>query len=490
MLFNSYVFLLVFLPVCVLGFRAAMRHGGIQLSLSWLLVCSLFFYGWWNPAYVLLLLASIAGNFAAASALRRVSGRARSALLAGGIAANLALLGYFKYAGFLARTLAPVFGNDGSGWDLVLPLGISFFTFQQIAYLVDTSRGTSAAHGLFPYTLFITFFPHLIAGPITHHGELISQLDARTRERARSGDFSLGLAILVVGLVKKVVVADSVARYATPTFAAVDLGASPSFAEAWIAALAYTLQLYFDFSGYSDMAIGLALLFGVRLPANFDSPYQAVSIVDFWRRWHMTLSRFLRQYLYVPLGGNRRGSARRYVHLMITMLLGGLWHGAGWTFVAWGGLHGALLVVNHAWRALRERLGVAAAAEGSWRLTGGRALTFVCVVGAWVLFRAETWDGARRMLGAMAGQNGFELATSFEGWRALRLIAPLLLVVWLAPNTQQIFAGGKPVLDPQPAPARLLRWRPTPLGACGLAIAAVLVLLGISSATEFLYYQF
>jgi len=490
MLFNSYVFLLIFLPVCVLGFRAAMRQGGVQLSLSWLLACSLFFYGWWDPRYVLLLLASIGANFAAAQLLRRASGRPRKALLAAGIAGNLGLLGYFKYAGFFARTLAPVLGTDGSGWDLVLPLGISFFTFQQIAYLVDTSRGNTPARGLFPYALFITFFPHLIAGPITHHGELMPQLDARTRERARAADFSLGLAILVVGLVKKVILADSVARYASPTFAAAELGASPSFAEGWLAALAYTLQLYFDFSGYSDMAIGLALLFGVRLPANFDSPYKAVSIVDFWRRWHITLSRFLREYLYIPLGGNRRGPVRRYAYLMITMLLGGLWHGAGWTFVAWGGLHGAMLVTNHAWRALRHRLGVAAAAPGSWRLAAGRALTFVCVVAAWVLFRSHSWDGATRILGAMAGQNGFELADSFETSRALRLIAPLLLVVWLAPNTQQIFASGKPVLDPQPAPARLLLWRPTPLGASGLAIVAVLVLLGISSASEFLYYQF
>jgi D-alanyl-lipoteichoic acid acyltransferase DltB (MBOAT superfamily) len=215
-----------------------------------------------------------------------------------------------------------------------------------------------------------------------------------------------------------------------------------------------------------------------------------VSIVDFWRRWHMTLSRFLRVYLYIPLGGNRRGPARRYVYLLITMLLGGLWHGAGWTFVAWGGLHGALLVVNHAWRALRERLGIAAAATGSWRRVAGGGLTFVCVVAAWVLFRAQTWDGATRILGAMAGQNGFELATSFDRSRALRLIAPLLLVVWLAPNTQQVFANFEPVLGPRPVVARYLRWRPTPLGACGLAIVAVLVLLGISSASEFLYYQF
>ncbi len=489
MLFNSYVFTLCFLPVTLLGFRVAQRVG-VAAGIGWLVACSLFFYGWWNPPYVLLLAGSIAANYAFGEGLRRTTGRGRTALLAAGIAGNLGLLGYYKYAGFFARTAADLLGRPAPHLETFLPLGISFFTFTQIAYLVDTVRQATTPGGPLRYTLFVTFFPHLIAGPIVHHRELMPQLETRLRGRVPVADVSVGMAIFVVGLFKKVMLADTLAQYVGPSFAAADAGVTPPFAEAWVAALAYTLQLYFDFSGYSDMAIGLSCMFGVRMPVNFDSPYQAASIADFWRRWHMTLSRFLRDYLYIPLGGNRRGPALRYVNLMITMLLGGLWHGAGWTFVAWGGLHGALLVLNHGWRSLRRAAGLADPEPGGWRWIGGRALTFVAVVVAWVLFRAQSLEGAGRLLTAMSGLRGFELAASFELRDALLLVLPLLLLVWTAPNTQELFAEYRPALYGPTEPPGRLRWSPTPLAAGALALAALVTLLHLSRPSEFLYYQF
>jgi D-alanyl-lipoteichoic acid acyltransferase DltB (MBOAT superfamily) len=489
-LFNSYVFILVFLPVTLLGFFTAQARGSARAGLVWLVACSLFFYGWWSPPYLLLLGASIAVNHALGLALLRSSGTRQRWLLIGGIAGNLALLAYYKYAAFLLESAAALLGAERSAEPGFLPLGISFFTFTQIVYLVDTVQGKTRPGGALGYTLFVTFFPHLIAGPIVHHRELMPQLESRLRERTPLADLAAGLAIFAAGLFKKVMLADPLVEYVTGPFAAADAGVAPSFGAAWIAALAYTLQLYFDFSGYSDMAIGLSCMFGVRLPLNFDSPYKASSIVDFWRRWHVTLSRMLRDYLYIPLGGNRHGAVRRHVNLMITMLLGGLWHGAGWTFVAWGGLHGALLVINHLWRALRARLGLVAGEPGSARWLGGRAATFVCVVAAWVLFRAHSLEGAGRILASMAGLNGFSLEAAFEIERALRLIAPLLLVVWLAPHTQEIFADARPVYGAQPEPARLLRWRPTFASACAAALVAAWTLLHLSRASEFLYYQF
>ncbi len=356
--FSSYVFIFLFAPLAI-GLFFLIAHRSRRLAAGWLLLASLFFYGWWNPVYVPLLLLSITFNYVIGAAL---ANSGRRALLAFGIAANLALLGYYKYAGLFAGTLDDAFGAGFGDLDIVLPLGISFFTFTQIAFLVDARRGGARAYDPVHYGLFVTYFPHLIAGPLYHHKEIVPQFARAEFYKPALDNMAVGASIFAIGLFKKLVLADSIGLFATEIFESAAGGPEPALLEAWGGALAFGLQIYFDFSGYSDMAIGVSRMLGVRLPINFHSPYKAASIIDFWRRWHMTLSRFLRHYLYIPLGGNRKGGARRYANLMIVMLLGGLWHGAGWTFALWGGLHGLYLMVNHGWRAV---MGAAAGASGT-----------------------------------------------------------------------------------------------------------------------------
>lgn len=326
MLFHSNVFLFLFLPIALLGFYGLHQTGRRYLPLTWLLVVSLVFYGWWNPSYLPLIALTVVFNVLVGHGLHRTRSRA---LLIGGITANLALLGYFKYAWFIASNTLPASMLDPSWASLALPLGISFYTFQQIAYLVDVYRGETFERGFTSYALFVCFFPQLIAGPIVHHREMLPQFKRSDIGTVRWERFAIGLTILSVGLFKKVVLADGLAPLANTLFDTAAAGTSLRFFEAWMAATTYGLQLYFDFSGYSDMAVGIAYMFGIKLPINFLSPYKAAGFIEFWRRWHRTLSRFLRDYVYVPLGGNRRGQTRRYTNLMITMLLGGLWHGAG-----------------------------------------------------------------------------------------------------------------------------------------------------------------
>ena len=396
MLFSSYTFLFQFLPATVLAFAAARRHSP-RAGILVLAGASLFFYGAWQPVYLLLLLTSVAINFGLG--LRMEDPLRRRATGTFGVVLNLALLCYFKYTNFILDSLNALTGAPLPFVNIILPLGISFFTFQQIAYLVDVMRGAKVERDIVSYTLFVSFFPHLIAGPLVHHAEMIPQF-----KRGRTGRSSVlaarGLAIFAAGLFKKVVIADNLAQFVSPVFTHLDAGGAVTTPWAWLATLAYTLQIYFDFSGYSDMAVGLALLFGIRLPVNFRSPYKATSIVDFWRRWHITLSRFLRDYLYIPLGGNRLGEPRRYLNLIVTMLLGGLWHGAGWTYLAWGGLHGAYLAVNHFWQRLTH--GTRASSAALTKLAGW-VVTFAAVVVAWVFFRAATFAGAWRMIRAMVG---------------------------------------------------------------------------------------
>jgi len=359
MLFNSEIFLFVFLPIVLIGFYAIGAQGHHRVAISWLVASSLFFYGWWNPAYLGLIIGSILFNYTFGMILSRQGMVQRNKwwLLFFGVGFNLTLLGYFKYANFFVDNINVLTGANFHLEQIILPLAISFFTFQQITYLVDAYSGKTREYNFLHYILFVTFFPQLIAGPIVHHREMLPQFAKDTLYKLNHSNLAIGFAILLIGLFKKVVLADGVAPFATPVFAAADSGVEISFFEAWSGALAYTFQLYFDFSGYTDMAIGVARMFNVRLPLNFNSPYKSLSIVDFWRRWHMTLSAFLRDYLYIPLGGSRKGMPRRYINLMTTMLLGGLWHGAGWTFVVWGFLHGFYLVVNHAWTSFRTSLG-------------------------------------------------------------------------------------------------------------------------------------
>ncbi|MHA1113855.1 MAG: MBOAT family O-acyltransferase, partial [Alphaproteobacteria bacterium] len=376
MLFHSQFFLLVFLPLCVGGYYVVARSRAGRGW--WLIAASLLFYGYWDLRLLPLLVGSVCVNWLFARFLGL--SRRKTTLLAG-VALNLAVLGLFKYADFFGGSLTALTGATYRPWGIVLPLGISFFTFQQISYLVDLRKGTAPVYGFRDYALYVSFFPQLIAGPIVRHGELIFQFEADPRRAGLDERVLRGLGLLAIGLGKKLFIADGLARIATPLFDGAADGRLLTFAEGWVAAAAYTFQLYFDFSGYSDMAIGLALMFGFVLPFNFNAPYKSASIREFWRRWHMTLSRFLRDYLYIALGGNRRGRGLQMAFLMATMLLGGLWHGAGWTFVAWGGLHGLGLMVNHVW----SRAGLRMPALSGW------VLTFLFVMVGWVLFRAESF---------------------------------------------------------------------------------------------------
>jgi alginate O-acetyltransferase complex protein AlgI len=433
-LFSSPQFLFAFLPAVIVGAVVTAKLGGKAMAFVWLIAASLFFYAWWNPLYLLLLCASVAGNYLFGRELTRTPS---SGLLFVGVTFNLGLIAYFKYAQFLVDAVNNLSGAGFRSGDIVLPLAISFFTFQQIAYLIDVYQGKVRDTDFVHYCLFVTFFPQLIAGPIVHHSEVIPQFLRSAVLRISRANLLAGLTIFVIGLYKKVVIADGVAVYADSLFSA---AGAPTFFEAWGGVLAYTFQIYFDFSGYSDMAIGLARVFGVALPINFNSPYKAVSIIDFWRRWHMTLSRFLKDYLYIPLGGSRQGHPRRYVNVMITMLLGGLWHGAAWTFVFWGGLHGVYLVINRAWQVLSARLGRDPARSSPWDRGLSRLLTFLAVVVGWVFFRAETWDRAVTILESMAGLHGVVLTPRlFDSLGDLGL-GPLLVEVGLV-------AGRTPLLD-------------------------------------------
>ena len=456
MLFNSYAFIFFYLPVVLIGFFRLARISHAYAA-GWLALSSLFFYGYWNPAYIGLLLSSILCNYAFGTwiaknrtedqGLRIQRREASKKLLIVAISANLLLLGYYKYAHFFIGNLNGIAGTHWNIGSIILPLGISFFTFTQIAYLVDTYQGRVKEYNFIHYVLFVTYFPHLIAGPILHHKEMMPQFAHSSSYKIDWEHVANGLMLFTLGLCKKTLLADALAPYANGVFGGVESGILPTTYEAWAGALAYTLQLYFDFSGYTDMALGIALLFNIKLPINFDSPYKATSIIDFWRRWHMTLSRFLRDYLYIPLGGNRKGRVRRYANLMITMLLGGLWHGAGWTFVAWGALHGIYLAINNLWRDATAGKILLPGRIGS--LTGG-ALTFIAVVAAWVVFRSSDIAQARTMLEAMFGIHArpisFDavlhgqllLATDLSGRDLIKILFLSLAWVWLLPNSSRL----------------------------------------------------
>jgi alginate O-acetyltransferase complex protein AlgI len=443
MLFNSSVFVFAFLPVTLIGFFLIGSQGWRRAAMAWLVLASMFFYGWFRWQYLLLFAVLVLFNYyyGVKLALERRRGRASRASLAVGLAVNLLVLAYFKYANFFIANTNWAFGSHFSLLNIVLPLGISFFTFQKIAYLVDAYRGEAEEYSLLDFSLFVMFFPQLIAGPIVHHKEMIPQFRRPAILRPSAADLATGLTLFTIGLVKKIIIADTVVGWSDPVFAAARAGGVLPMAEAWTGAIAFSFQIYFDFSGYTDMALGLALMIGIRLPLNFNSPYKATGIIDFWRRWHMTLSRFLRDYVYFPLGGNRRGKPRRYLNLMATMLLGGLWHGAAWTFVAWGGLHGLYLIVNHAWRALRGAREDAGVVE-AWAC---RIVTFLAVVVAWVFFRAEGFRAAFRMVGGMIGMNG--IATSGQAPSHLAELLILLVMVWMLPNSQELLARFRPTLS-------------------------------------------
>ena len=515
MLFNSYEFLLLFLPASLTGYFLLGRLGNIY-GAGWLALCSIFFYAWWDYRYIPLLLTSIIGNYFVGCivAARPATAKAKR-LLIGAVGANLALLAYYKYADFFILSTNQMLGGALPLLNIVLPIGISFFTFTQIAFLVDAYEGKAKELRFTYYALFVTYFPHLIAGPVLHHKEMMPQFDVGRNYRPNLENFQVGVTIFIIGLCKKVLLADSLAGFASPVFSA---GSSPGLFVAWGGVLAYSFQLYFDFSGYSDMAIGISRLFGVKLPLNFNSPYKAANITDFWRRWHMTLSRFLRDYLYIPLGGNRHGPFRREVNLLVTMLLGGLWHGAGLNFVIWGGLHGFFLMINHLWQDALARIG--------WDRGGrmgtvlGVVLTFFVVNIAWVFFRAPDVSTALNVLKGMFGVHGAAVPEALLARMAiLRPLATSLhiggflgggsafvmnftwvlvgaIIAFCLPNTQELMRRFEPALPDsrlaeKPTFALFpLSWRPNTAWAISIGLAGAACLLSLTRPTEFLYFQF
>ncbi|MFW2378358.1 MBOAT family O-acyltransferase [Aliarcobacter butzleri] len=390
MLFNSYEFIFIFLPVMFVIYFYLNSKRLILGAKIWLVVGSLFFYSYWNVIYLPLILLSIFVNYGVGLSLVnhekiRISSKT---ILSFGIVFNLGLLGYFKYTDFFLDNFNGIFGTNIPLPHIILPLGISFFTFTQIAFLVDAYKQEAKEYSLINYMLFVTYFPHLLAGPILHHKEMMPQFASKYNWVKNYRNIALGLFIFSIGLFKKVVIADTFAVWANAGF---DTATTLNLIEAWATSLSYTFQLYFDFSGYTDMAIGISLMFNIKLPINFNSPYKALSIQDFWRRWHMTLSRFLRDYLYIPLGGNRKGNVRTYVNLITTFLLGGLWHGAGWTFIIWGLLHGIALAIHRFWQSLGFRMNKILA----WFIT----FNFINIT--WIFFRAKDFESAMKVLGSM-----------------------------------------------------------------------------------------
>ena len=520
MLFNSFEFIFAFLPITFLLVWYATRNYSLHAAITVLVVCSLFFYAWWNPAYLLIILFSMVVNYFLGRALGKYKNRLTLTL---GVSGNLLALGYFKYTDFIIGNVNTLFDLDMPLANVMLPLAISFFTFQQIAYLVDSYRGETIENNFLDYTLFITFFPQLIAGPIVHHKEMLPQFSG-SKQLLTKQNFAIGISIFAIGLFKKAVIADGIAAYATPAFAEVDSGNSLDLLAAWSGALAYTFQLYFDFSGYSDMAIGLARLFGIILPLNFYSPYKSTNIAEFWRRWHMTLSRFLRDYVYFSLGGNRGSKIARYRNLLATMLLGGIWHGAGWNFLIWGGLHGCYLVICHSFRDssmfIQQYI-----PTGLYRFLAW-LITFIAVVIGWVFFRATTFEGSMLMLEGMAGVHGISIpqgiflrldstmqnmltaaniVTNTNGAvyfiKVWSWILVLLTTVLVLPNTQDLFSKYQGSLSslsylkqhsfwPLFSWVQQRNWQQNSLWAAIIAVAFGFGVLTLSQVSEFLYFQF
>jgi alginate O-acetyltransferase complex protein AlgI len=538
LLFNSYVFLYAFLPLSLAGYFLCARFGRVRAAL-WLVAVSFLFYGWWNPAYVPLLAISIGANYLLSLSIAATERRPRlqSWVLALGITANLGALCYYKYLAWLIGLLDTAAGLRVGVPGIVLPLGISFFTFTQVGYLIDCKQDAAKDRGFLDYLVFVTFFPHLIAGPILHNGEMMPQFGAPATYRFSGENFSVGLGTFVVGLMKKCLLADPIGAVVPAGFA--HPAELPLFA-AWHVALAYSLQLYFDFSGYSDMAIGLARMFNVRFPVNFNSPYKATSVIDYWQRWHMTLTRYLMMYLYTPIaisvarsrmahGRDTSRAAYRtpggfaamvLLPVFVTIVLAGVWHGAGAQFLLFGVLHAVYLSVNHAWRTFRPRRAAGREPRRGAQLGAG-VLTYICVLVGSVVFRAPSVGAAVTLLGGMLGAHGVGSGFPVPAWAAwqtgtigaalhahgalvigrwqdtvhalesILALGGLYAIVWLLPNTQQIFADHRETINATPH-TRLawLRWRSSMGWAVALGCATVIGLLSVGGTGEFLYFQF
>lgn len=530
MLFNTYIFIFAISPIVLFVFFVLSKYTSQKITIAFLFISSVIYYSYWEFSHIFVLIASIGVNyFCTYSIINDQRYSVKKWVFALGVVFNLTLLSYYKYTQFFLDNLNDTLALQWTLPGVLLPIGISFFTFQQIALLADARAGKVTRLSPLRHAFFVTFFPQLIAGPIVHHSEIMPQLEGR-RKSPWSRDLAIGITIFAVGLFKKVVIADSIAIYADAGFDTVQAGGTLDFASAWITAFAYSFQIYYDFSGYSDMAVGLARMFGIRLPLNFFSPYRAIGFIEFWRRWHITLSRFLRDYLYIPLGGNRHGAARQALALAAVMLLGGLWHGAGWTFVLWGALHGMLLVLNHAW----TRLPFSRAAFWSWPpvRAGAVLATFAIVTLVWVPFRAQGLDDTLALWTAMLPLDPVQARTSFTGFVAAQFLhladgstwltlfprsshwptplppdylarqalpagaalACLTLATLLLPNVYQMLRAYAPALHLPPdtveGPALLqkgiLRW----LTALAVGFMLLAALLGLSHVSPFLYFQF
>lgn len=505
MVFSSLEFIYLFLPPVLLVFFV-LRHFKQETAIVWwLIAASLAFYAYWSPIHLVLLIASVGINYGLHKAILKTGSKA---ILIAGIAGNLATLAYFKYADFMIGNFNTITGSDTPMLHLVLPLAISFFTFQQIAFLVDTYVGDISECDFAKYCLFVVFFPQLIAGPIVMQKHTIPQFILPVFRQRAFVNLSVGSTLFVIGLFKKIVIADGVAPLANTVFDLAETGQPIPMAAAWMGTIAYSFQIYFDFSGYCDMALGLARMFGIRLPLNFNSPYKATSITDFWGRWHITLSVFLRNFLYIPLGGNRKGPVRRYVNLAATMLLGGLWHGASWNFVFWGLLHGFYLSVNHAWASFIRHRDKPSLVPAIISKTLAHALTLFSVMIAWVFFRAESFTGAGTMLNAMFGQSRFHdeklwasvLQNQEVFW--IQAIALTAFVIWL-PNAMEIVRNYRPVINIKKLlrkatgiPAfwrKIIVWRPSHAWSLGLfvvGLTAIIQIYRLDQLTEFIYFNF
>jgi alginate O-acetyltransferase complex protein AlgI len=477
MLFNSPEFLLVFLPIALAIFFGTSKKFGGRFAHLFLIFASGVFYAWWDWKYLGLLLTSTCFNYFFSGYVLKEKSKP---LLAIGILFNVIILGYFKYTDFAIQNLNNMFGCNVGLMNIVLPLGISFFTFQKIGYLVDCYKGNVSDRDPVRFGLFVMFFPQLIAGPIVHHGQIIPQLKLHESNPLPSEkEIAQGIFYLVVGLFKKVIIADNIAGIIIPGFVNVD---SLGLIESWTIAIGYSLQLYFDFSAYSEMALGIALLFGVKLPINFNSPYKATSISDFWRRWHITLGAFMREYIYIPLGGSKRGLVVTMLASMATMLIGGLWHGAGWTFVVWGGIHGCMLVLHKAWTIGGMRL-------KEWM---ARSVTLICVIFAWVPFRASSMQESMSIWMKMLGIGNislpmeyqkfplinqlnveYHISTTFNGFEIIGLLALLYFT-----------ANAKNVHE------RWHEFEPRTKNAVCIVLASLVSLFALSKPTSFLYFSF
>lgn len=498
MLFNSWSFIFLFLPIFLFLWEGTARLAPPLLPVLFL-CASVIFYALWGLPWLILLFCMIGMNYGlgivlAANAERPEKIATRRHILAISILLNILPLIWFKYSWFIIENLALLFHSEWQFTPPALPLGISFYTFIQIAWLVGVYRGMFRPSSFWQHALFSCAFPYIISGPIVRYDQIGSQL--KNVSGLNAGNLSRGFTLFCMGLAKKAIIADSIGFYANAIFNAAEKNWPISCAEAWLGSLCYTFQLYFDFSGYTDMALGIGIMLGLRLPENFNSPYKATGIVDFWRRWHITLGAWLRDFLYIPLGGNRKGKLCQYRNLFLTMLIGGAWHGAGWTFMLWGALHGFMLCINHFWRTSIPTSLVNRLEHGPFYRGLAILLTFFCVNLVWVVFRADSLDAALALYQTMFTYPFIPAETVasntsdyfgqilpnhyFTGWQPVGLLLICVFLCWGCPNSTQILSGRHTQFF----------WRPSRSWAICMAMLAFLSLTLLSRQSTFLYFKF